>query len=55
MMAQYIGVIPHHVIAINREESHQIVGALYKVGFDDLAKELDTILFDGEWTEKVDE
>jgi len=48
-MADYIGNIPHHVIAVDGEEANQIVRALYEAGFDDLAEELDDMLFDGEW------
>ena len=50
-MADYIGNIPHHVIAVDGEESWQIVHALYGMGYDELAEELDGILFDGNWEE----
>ena len=51
-MADYIGNIPHHVIAVDGEESWQIVHALYGIGYDDLADELDEMLFGGEWSDK---
>lgn len=53
-MAEYIGNIPHHVIAVDGQEAQMIVRALYEGGFDELAEELDDMLFDGEWSERCD-